>query len=262
MNSSIITLDQIQKSAPAILATEPVSWIKSNSYVFTPSTMIIESLSTLGFELIKVKQARSKDDNRIKYGNHVMVFENPNIKLNPNGDTVVPQIVVLNSHDGTKQLQFEIGIFRLICENGLVVKSIDLGSYKHKHMKYTLEGIREMVKSKVNHFEKLEKKISIWQNIEVPNIILPEFAEQAFQTRFKALDRQANEMEIAQILKPRRNEDIDNSLWNVYNRVQENIVKGFETGEKKIKQIKNHNLENAINQDLWEITEKVELELV
>ena len=36
-------------------------------------------------------------------------------------DTVYPQILLTNSHDGKNAFTFTAGLFRLICENGLVI---------------------------------------------------------------------------------------------------------------------------------------------
>ena len=39
------------------------------------------------------------------------------------GDTVFPQVLLTNSHDGKNAFTFTAGLFRMICENGLVIST-------------------------------------------------------------------------------------------------------------------------------------------
>ena len=41
-------------------------------------------------------------------------------------DTVFPQILLTNSHDGKNAFTFTAGLFRMICENGLVLSLIHI----------------------------------------------------------------------------------------------------------------------------------------
>ncbi len=44
-----------------------------------------------------------------------------------NGDDAQPQILLTNSHDGKAAFNFRVGIFRLVCSNGLVISDADFG---------------------------------------------------------------------------------------------------------------------------------------
>jgi hypothetical protein len=50
------------------------------------------------------------------------VFRNDDVVINgEDGDTVFPQILLTNSHDGKNAFQFQAGLYRLVCSNGLVI---------------------------------------------------------------------------------------------------------------------------------------------
>jgi hypothetical protein len=49
----------------------------------------------------------------------------------------VTEILVINANDGTSSLRMEAGLFRLVCSNGLIIKSQDVGSARIRHMDVT-----------------------------------------------------------------------------------------------------------------------------
>ena len=67
-------------------------------------------------------------------------------------DTVFPQILLTNSHDGKNAFTFTAGLFRMICENGLVVSTNEF----ENGMKYGL--------SIINAFSSME-----WNNSKLMN---------------------------------------------------------------------------------------------
>lgn len=257
-----LTMDQAIEKAPAIVATSKAPYVKGDDYIFTPSTQIIENMEQLGFCLTNAKQAKSTNPLRTDYGNHIMTFQNPSLYLKDSKNEIesFPTIVVMNSHDGTKKLQFEMGLFRLVCTNGLIIKSQDFGGFKQKHLKYTLEDLKLLIDQKVVELEKVSTKVKKWSSIELPTMNTRKFAEEAFSTRF-GLDRKPTEEELNSLILAKRGLDSQNTLWHTYNTLQENLIKGFEVGSKTVRPIKNHIADFMINQALWELTEKVELEL-
>ena len=48
--------------------------------------------------------------------------------------TVFPQILLTNSHDGKNSFQFQAGLYRLICSNGLVIADTQFEAVKIRHM--------------------------------------------------------------------------------------------------------------------------------
>ena len=46
------------------------------------------------------------------------------------GDDAFPQILLTNSSDGKNAFTFKAGLFRLVCENGLVISTQDFADLK------------------------------------------------------------------------------------------------------------------------------------
>jgi hypothetical protein len=45
----------------------------------------------------------------------------------------VPEIVLVDSHDRSSAYRVFSGVFRLVCENGMIVQSSDFGSFSIRH---------------------------------------------------------------------------------------------------------------------------------
>ena len=70
------------------------------------------------------------------------MFRNPDVVINgDDGDTVFPQVLLTNSHDGKNAFTFTAGLFRMVCANGLVVSTKEFENVKMRHMGYTFEDL-------------------------------------------------------------------------------------------------------------------------
>ena len=54
-----------------------------------------------------------------------------------------------SSHDGFNAFQFRVGIYRLVCSNGLVVADEEFSDFKIRHKGYTFAELRDVVSSAV-----------------------------------------------------------------------------------------------------------------
>ena len=253
-----ISLDRAKTIAPAIFATEPASYINRDRYQFVPTTEIIEKMDQNGWALTQVKQSKSKSDLRTNYGMHIVQFQHPDlyVKSHDGGIEGRPTLVFINSHDGTKPLQAELGLFRLVCENGLIIKSQDFGGFRERHTRLTNDQVQQLIEEKVNIMGQTVGKINDWTQIKLNSVDMRKFATDALLLRIGS-DRTPDEHEIASILEARRDVDKSNDLWRVFNRVQENVIKGgFQVGERTARGITNPMTDLVLNQGLWQLAEE------
>ena len=54
------------------------------------------------------------------------------------------KLMLTNSHDGKNSFQFQAGLYRLICSNGLVIADEQFESVKMRHMGYSFEDLQDM----------------------------------------------------------------------------------------------------------------------
>ena len=260
MNKIIpMSLERAQELAPAAFATTPADRL-TKIYNFTPTTELISHMDSLGFQLTNAKQAKSKVPVHAKFGTHILEFQNEQLYMKDQYGNIDgrPTIVLINNHNGCRPLQFEMGLFRLVCSNGLVIKTQDFGSMKERHTKYNLDQVKEIVSEKTEDMQKAIGRINRWTGVEMSDRQRFQFATEALALRL-ADDRVPEQYEIIDLLQPRRKEDNGKSLWITYNILQEGLIKGgFSLNNREARAIKNPLADLQINQDLWQLAEKFE----
>lgn len=252
-----ISMDKAKEYAPAIFATSPAPTIKSPKYQFTPTFEVIEHMQDMGYLLTGVKQSSSNVELRKNWGIHITRFQHPDLYIkNTDGEIEArPEVVLINSHDGTRPIQFEMGLFRLVCENGLVVKDRDMGSFRERHTKLNFNEVKNLIDQKVSGLNEVVGKINKWNMIEMTDKQRFNFAVEALALRI-GTDRQAEQYEIMDILNPKRKADEGNSLWKTYNILQENLIKGgFQLNNRQARSIKNPIEDFNLNQELWSLAD-------
>ena len=252
-----ISMDEAKKSAPAIFATSPAPTIKSPKYSFTPTFEVIDYMKDMGYALTGVKQSSSNVDLRKNWGIHIVKFQHPELFIkNPEGQVEArPEVVLINSHDGTRPIQFEMGLFRLVCENGLVIKDQDMGSFRERHTKLNFQGVKDLISEKVDGLKTVVSKISQWNMVEMNDKQRYQFAVEALALRLST-DRKPEQYEILDLLNPKRKADEGNTLWKTYNILQENLIKGgFQLNNRQARAIKNPIEDFKLNQDLWQLAD-------
>ena len=255
-----LSLTEIQTLAPQAFAQTAKPGV-SAKYSFLPTSRIIEDMDQLGWKVSAAKSGKYRSSDNAQYGNHFVAFFHPDIYIKDAQGEIeaYPQVVVFNSHTGRGSFRFEMGIFRLVCSNGMVIKSSDMGSFQLKHTGYTFEELQLLVTAAVERMPEIAGKINTFGQRLMDSAEQRAFAKSAFALRS---DRQLTENELVDFLAPRRKEDEGNSLWLVLNRIQESVIKGGSLAEPKVKKgkkafkgIKNIHRDFKINQQLWEMAE-------
>lgn len=258
MNQTInqLSLDQIKRAAPAAFATEPASYI-TKKYNFVPTTDIISKMEDNGWVVTSAQQSKTKRDLRLNYGTHILRFQNPEYYIKgQDGIEGRPEVVFINSHDGTRPLQSELGIFRLVCSNGLVIKTQDFGGFRERHTRLTNDGVKQLLDEKTRLMESVIGKINSWNGIQMKQVDMRQFATDALLLRLGE-ERQPEDHEVFSVLEARRDADKSNTLWHVFNRVQENLIKGgFDIGNRRARGITNPTQDLKLNQGLWQLAEE------
>ncbi len=244
------TLDQIKELAPSIFTTDKAPHL-TDKYVQTPTSRVVEDLMLLGWQVTKCQEVKARKGRG--YQKHIVVFRHPDIMITgKNGDDAYPQILLTNSHDGKAAFNFRVGIFRVICSNGLVVSDADFNNVSIRHINYTFETLQSKINEVIAKLPGLVQKINTFKAKELTENAMKEFAVRAAALRTKS------SINIDALLAPTRNEDAGNDLWAVFNRVQEKLINGgFSYGRKnrKSRSIKNFQQDIKLNEELFELAE-------
>jgi len=252
-----LSMADIKKTAPSVFQTNQKAGL-SGHYVHIPTDKVINDMIQLGWKPCQAVEIKARKKSTIGYQRHMIKFFNPSIEIEgANGDNVYPQILLTNSHDGLSSFKFQIGLFRLVCSNGLVVMDTSYGDFKLRHMGYTFTELQTKVSDAVAAFPGLVKKINEFQSVELSDWQVKKFAKSAALVRFGDNVK----VDIGTLLKIDRVEDSGNNLWTVFNRVQEKLINGdcsYTMGAKvrKARAIKNFSMDLKINEALWKLAEE------
>lgn len=158
-----------------------------------------------------------KGSSRSPYGKHAMRFDT-GYKL-PGGDLL--EVVAKNSHDGTCAFQLTLGVYRLVCSNGLVVGKSLVQVVPIRHIGYAADKVKSAVEQIMSNKTQVFETVVKLQETQLTY-------EQQFAFYMIALDiRGIKDAFHHPFLSPRRTADKGDSAWVVFNRVQEHITSGF-----------------------------------
>ena len=200
----------------------------SKHYSFVPTSNVINDLRSMGWECVDAKQVKARKKSTRGYQKHMITFEHPKYKVE--GAEEYPQLLLTNSHDGGNAFQLSAGIFRLVCSNGLVIKTEDYGTARLVHKGYSFEAVQKLVNEFVDTIDETLTRITAMKEVELDKAQQMEFAKQAALLRFTAKsyneDNIGDVVDLDDLLNVERKEDAGNGLWEVFNRVQESLVNG------------------------------------
>lgn len=254
-----LTKEQIRSLAPVVFATGPTNGRVSNSYLHVNTETIIDDLAELGWKPVTASQRKSRKEKTI-FSKHMISFQNPDIIIKgKHGDDAFPRIILTNSHDGFSSFQFRVGIYRLVCSNGLVVADEEFSAFRIRHKGYTYAELREVVSQMVNNLPTKVEVLNRMQLRELTPVEQRQLAIDAMQLRTDRLDVKWSEESIQEVLSSKRKEDEGNSLWSTFNRIQEAITKGGYSAAlsgmkvRKVRGIKSFEKDLEVNQKLFKL---------
>jgi len=249
MSSNTYSLEQIKAIAPSVFTTDKAPHL-TDKYIQTPTSRVVEDLMSMGWQVTKAQEVKARKGKGFQ--KHMVIFRNPEIMIKgANGDDSFPQILLTNSHDGKAAFNFRVGIYRLVCSNGLVVADSEFGNMSIRHINYTFENLREKMNGLIAKLPGLVQKINLFKSTQLTNAQIVEFATKAASLRTK------QRVNIMDLIETTRNEDQGNDLWVTYNKIQEKILGGnYTTGKRKARSVKSFQKDIELNEHLWKLAEE------
>jgi len=248
----------IRSLAPSVFSEKPSEDV-SSKYTHIPTERVIDDMELLGWKPIEAKEVKARKKTTKGFQKHLLIFRNDDVVINgKDGDTVFPQILLTNSHDGKNAFTFQAGLYRLICENGLVIADTQFEDVKMRHMGYTFEDLQVLIKEMVEKLPLTVESMNQMKAKELEQEQIIAFAKEAINTRFTEKEVNRIQIDWDAFIEPVRKEDAGKDLWSVFNVVQEKLIEGdfeYRMGGKprKAREIKNFKQDMKINKELFEL---------
>uniref|UniRef100_UPI003F665759 DUF932 domain-containing protein n=1 Tax=Salmonella enterica TaxID=28901 RepID=UPI003F665759 len=212
-----LTREELMQYTPSVFGEDKHA-SRSDRYSYIPTITLLENLRREGFEPFFACQSRVRDPGKREHTRHLL-------RLRRTGQITgqqVPEIIILNSHDGSSSYQLLPGYFRQVCTNSLVCGQ-SLGEIRVPHRGDIVGKVIEGAYDVLGVFDRVEEKREAMQSLLLPPPAQQALAKAALTYRF---GEEHQPVTTAQVLTPRRREDYGQDLWTVWNTLQENLLKG------------------------------------
>jgi hypothetical protein len=229
---------------------------RSERYVHLPTSELIQSMLDNGYGVSRAQQKHTRTQEAMKFTRHLLAFRPlDTFSKKPIMGAATPEILLVSSHDGTTAFNLFVGMFVFVCANGLMAGD----TFASEKIYHRGDAADQMVIKSDKLVEYFVPKLTAWcQNAQDTTLTTKQknkFAKNAMQIRHGEDTPYASK----ELLVPRRPEDAGDSVWQVYNRVQENLMKGgiegkSAAGRRSVLRPINRVTKDVIyNQQLWDL---------
>ena len=215
-----LSSETLQHTAPAVFAPTAHERLTA-AYTFVPTGRVLDALAEAGFFPVEARQTKTRAASPL-HARHL-------IRLRRHLEAValkeaVPELLLLNSHDGTSAYQLKLGLYRAVCTNGLVVSVGAMPAWRVLHRG---DVVDEVVRGALEMSERFGVLATQVERME--RTILDEGQRLAFATEALALrfpNDRLGAVTLPDLLRPHRSEDVGDDLWHVLNVLQEALLQG------------------------------------
>jgi hypothetical protein len=250
----------------AVYATAPAAHL-SSGYGFIPTSDIVDAFSGEGWVVTRGSAAKPRKPERQGLQKHLLRFARIDDLANRNVGSERMEMVVINGHDGTSALRMTAGVFRFACANGIVVSTSTVADVRFGHHKLTMDKVLDAGHTILGQTSKVIDVIDSWKSIGVSMDDAMHLAEQGAVLRW-GVDRATHPVGPQTLLDLHRDEDRGLTLWNAFNRIQENLTRGGQRDTSRFNRatnrsfratrgIKNIQADMKVNMGLWEAATEV-----
>ncbi|MCQ4258797.1 DUF932 domain-containing protein [Stutzerimonas stutzeri] len=243
--------EQIRAVAPSIFADAPHE-SRSERYSYIPTATVLRDLRGEGFEPFMVCQTRVRRDDRRDFTKHMIRLRHAS-QIDARGEA--NEIILLNSHDGTSSYQMMAGMFRFVCQNGLVCGDTVADARvprKGDVAAQVIEGAYQVL----HGFEQAQVSREAMRAVTLDGGEAEVFARAALALKYGDHAKPAPITE-RQVLAARRVDDNRVDLWSVFNRIQENLIRGGLVGRgnsgrrQRTRPVQSIDQDLRLNRALW-----------
>ena len=202
------------------LATETAHSSRSADYRVISTREVLERMENEGFQIFQANEKRVRLEGNRGFQKHLVRMRHVSTIGNGAG---VPDIILTNAHNGNAAFKLFSGWFEFACLNGLIMGEID-HAYSVRHTGDVASKVIDAAYRVIGDADKVNAEVSEMRATLLPRDAIEHFTTRAHALRFGESDRAP--VSPAAFNITRRVDDDNSTLWSVYNRVQENTIRG------------------------------------
>lgn len=220
-SSNVFLLDSVPSPIDAV---KPSPAMSTDTYGFTSSRAILDAFAAHGWVQTDAQTGRPRKN--IGFQKHLVRLENPefqSIEGLSDGNGSKPQLVLLNSHDGTSSLQIFWGLVRMACLNGIIAGTA-LAHTRLVHSKKVTEKLPDAIAYMLANFPAFVAQVKALQGLKFTPAAQAELVKTVYDSRLEGVGRILSVDYSLPAL--RRPEDNSDDAFTVFNRIQEVLIRG------------------------------------
>lgn len=228
--------EELRRAAPALYAPQAYTGV-SKRFTFLSTNLPLAAMRDMGYVPTVAFQGYSRLEGKAKYVRHCVRLRHRNDL--GEGSAHVTELVLCNSHVGDKSFTLDLGVWRLVCSNGLI-RQVPTTLLRFPHRGDIAERVAAATVQLLESIPRMHEEV---RRMQATHLTLSEqlhLAEFGLRVRFdleqdttwKVVKGKSLLYEPARLLVMRRPEDAPDDLWTILNRVQEHLLKGgFDVAE-------------------------------
>jgi len=195
----------------------------SSGYAFVPTAQLVARLRDAGWAPVSAVQQRVKLDARRGFQKHLIRFQRRDVV--PVKGEYTPETCLTNSHDRSSAYQLHAGLYRFICANGMfVADGTAFEKVSIRHAGFTPDEVIEASFRILDQVPAITASVEVFRARQLTGAESRAFATAALRLRYEDVLKAPVGPE--KLLEARRYDDAGDDLWHVFNRLQENLLRG------------------------------------
>ncbi|MFG1186245.1 DUF932 domain-containing protein [Xanthobacter aminoxidans] len=216
--------EALHRHVPSVFAREAHD-SRSERYVYVPTIEIVEGLRREGWFPFFAVQAVPRDGTRHGHAKHMLRLR----RDDGIGKSEAAEVIIVNSHDGTSAYQMFAGVLRFVCTNSMIAGE-RFEEVRVPHKGGIQDQIIEGVYTVAEDFPRLIDATEAMKETRLSRDEQQVLAEASLVARY---GEEESPVRPDQIIAPRRREDVGQNLWQTFNVIQENLIRGGLDGRRQ-----------------------------
>lgn len=231
-----IALSDLVRMMPTV-AQSDAHESRSNRFRAVTTADVLEDLNAQGFDIYGAHRVGARGAHA-GFEKHMITLRHRDYRVDvikqlqpgvhqfiDNGE-VIPEIRLRNANDGTSSYELFAAMFKVACCNGLMV-GYSFGSLRVAHTGNVVQKVRNSAADVLDLFRPMLEQKESMKLRAMSDADISEFTCRAASLRFDENDMPFRHDRLA---VARRTADAAPNLWNIFNRVQENLITGGQRG--------------------------------
>lgn len=257
-----LTEGELYRLAPSVFAVDKHD-SRTERFQPIPTFEVVKALAKEGFAVVGARQSTTRDVSKRAFTKHML-------RLRKLGDQSLVydgnyfEMYLRNANDGTSSYELLAGIFRKLCDNSLTSMTSELEHVRVRHSGDVAAKVVTATYEVLGVAEQVLAAPQDWSQIKIDREEAKVMARAAHTIRFGANDDgsvRENGIQPTQLLEARRVEDTNPNVWTVMNVLQENVIKGGQSGfrydanhrlrRNTTRAVRGIDQDTSINRALW-----------